>query len=74
MIVVSWVGTPTILWIIHFILARRNRIRKERIAQGLTNNAYVEEVDENGETVKVKVDLAVLDLTDLENEEFIYPL
>ncbi|CAH0024760.1 unnamed protein product [Clonostachys rhizophaga] len=74
MIVVSWVGTPTILWIIHFILARRNRIRKEKIAQGLTNNAYVEEVDENGETIKVKVDLAVLDLTDLENEEFIYPL
>ncbi|KAM9873462.1 cysteine transporter (major facilitator superfamily transporter) [Verticillium dahliae] len=47
MISVSWVGTPIILWIIRFILARRNAER---------------------------LDLAVLDLTDLQNKQFIYPL
>lgn len=76
MIVVSWVGTPVILWIIHFILARRNRERQEWIASLSDDEraGYVEQVDETGKTVQVKVDLAMLDLTDLENKHFIYPL
>ncbi|ESU08344.1 hypothetical protein FGSG_11571 [Fusarium graminearum PH-1] len=76
MIVISWFGTPVILWIIHFILARRNEIRKERINAAGENDGYhyVEQLDEGGRLVKVKVEVAMLDLTDLENESFIYPL
>ncbi|KAK8023879.1 cysteine transporter protein [Apiospora rasikravindrae] len=77
MIVVSWVGTPAILWLIRFILARRNKERQEWIA-GLSEDerdgGFVEQVDESGQMVRVKVDMAVLDLTDLENKFFIYPL
>lgn len=76
MIVISWFGTPVILWIIHFILARRNKIRKERINAAGENDGYhyVEQLDDGGRLVKVKVEVAMLDLTDLENESFIYPL
>ncbi|KAF5025456.1 hypothetical protein F66182_2479 [Fusarium sp. NRRL 66182] len=76
MIVISWFGTPVILWVIHFILARRNKVRKERLdALGEQEGyAYVEQLDESGQPVKVKVEVAMLDLTDLENETFIYPL
>ncbi|EEU44571.1 uncharacterized protein NECHADRAFT_96482 [Fusarium vanettenii 77-13-4] len=76
MIVVSWFGTPVILWVIHFILARRNKVRKERLAElsDQDGSGYVEQLDENGQMVKVKVEVAMLDLTDLENENFIYPL
>ncbi|KAI9170624.1 transporter [Paramyrothecium foliicola] len=74
MIVVSWFGTPAILWTIHFILSRRNKERKERLARlgGVADDAFVEQADEHGNVVQVKVDLAMLDLTDLENENFIY--
>lgn len=76
MITVSWVGTPVILWIIRFILARRNAERREYIASLSDDEreGYVEQVDENGEIVRVKVDIAVLDLTDLQNKQFIYPI
>lgn len=76
MISVSWIGTPVILWIIRFILVRRNKERLEYIA-GLSEDerdGWVEQVDEGGETVRVKVDLAVLDLTDLQNKQFLYPI
>ncbi|KAI8289293.1 putative transporter [Colletotrichum sp. SAR11_57] len=76
MITVSWVGTPVILWIIRFILARRNAERRDYIASlsDGEREGYVEQVDENGEVVRVKVDIAVLDLTDLQNKQFIYPI
>ncbi|KAK2757399.1 transporter PB1C11.03 [Colletotrichum kahawae] len=76
MITVSWVGTPVILWIIRFILARRNAERREYIASLSDDEreGYVEQVDENGEVIRVKVDIAVLDLTDLQNKQFIYPI
>ncbi|KAK6840056.1 allantoate permease of the major facilitator superfamily [Apiospora arundinis] len=77
MIAVSWVGTPAILWIIRVILARRNRERREWIAtlsDDERDGGFVEQVDESGQVVRVKVDIAVLDLTDLENKFFIYPL
>ncbi|EEY18165.1 cysteine transporter [Verticillium alfalfae VaMs.102] len=76
MISVSWVGTPIILWIIRFILARRNAERLAYIA-GLSDDereGFVETVGEEGEVVRTKVNLAVLDLTDLQNKQFIYPL
>ncbi|OCF31446.1 hypothetical protein I316_06848 [Kwoniella heveanensis BCC8398] len=79
-IVISWVGTPVVLYIIHFVLARRNR---ERIAWATslgedekTNvEGEVEQFDEaTGEIVRRKVDIALLDMTDLQNKRFIYPL
>ncbi|KGO73697.1 Major facilitator superfamily domain, general substrate transporter [Penicillium italicum] len=76
MIFVSWVGTPAILGVIHFILARRNKERREWIA-GLSDEdreGCIEQVDESGIVVRRKVDLAMLDLTDLENKLFIYPI
>lgn len=78
MIAVSWVGTPAILWTIRFILARRNRERREYIA-GLSEDelgsGWVERIDdEMGDMTRVRVDLAVLDLTDLQNKQFLYPL
>ncbi|KAJ4505544.1 hypothetical protein HRR83_008543 [Exophiala dermatitidis] len=77
MIVVSWVGTPTILFVIRFILKRRNEQRRKWIEQmggDVHADGEVEEVDEEGRVVRKKVDLALLDLTDMENKFFIYPL
>jgi MFS family permease len=77
MIVVSWVGTPAILILIRVILSRRNKERRS-LAASLTveerETGVVEQVDENGEVFQRKVELAMLDLTDLENKNFIYPL
>ncbi|OKL60075.1 putative transporter PB1 [Talaromyces atroroseus] len=76
--VVSFVLTPAFLLIIRFILVRRNRGRKawvdEQLASGNTGEGFIEQIDENGQVVKVKVDISLLDLTDLENKFFIYPL
>ncbi|KAB8274811.1 major facilitator superfamily domain-containing protein [Aspergillus minisclerotigenes] len=77
MIVISWAGTPAILFIIWFILARRNEERRKWIAElsdSEREEGCVEQLDENGQIVRRKVDLAMLDLTDLENKFFIYPL
>ena len=79
-IVISWVGTPTILLIIRWILSRRNRERRQWIeeqeALGKHQAGYVtvEETNGNGQTVNMEVDVSLLDLTDLENKYFIYPL
>lgn len=77
-IVISWVGTPVILLIIRFILSRRNKERRqwiaEQAAQGKYGVGYVEETTEDGQVVKVEVDISLLDMTDLENKYFIYPL
>lgn len=77
-IVISWAGTPAILLLIRFILSRRNDEREKWIAEqevlGIDGGGYVEQLDEDGNLVKEKVDLALLDLTDLENKYFLYPL
>ncbi|KAI5459031.1 major facilitator superfamily domain-containing protein [Mariannaea sp. PMI_226] len=79
-IVVSWVGTPLILFVIQIILKRRNAERKAWAAtlteeeRRLHQLGEVEQVDENGVTVRRKVDITMLDLTDLENPFFIYPI
>ncbi|CAH0058680.1 unnamed protein product [Clonostachys solani] len=76
--ILSFVMTPLILILIRWILNRRNEERKEWIAeqasQGNYGEGYIEQQHENGETTKVKVDISLLDLTDLENKFFIYPL
>ena len=77
MVVVAWAGTPAILFIIRFILKRRNKEREEWIAslsEDEREYGRVEQLDENGELVVRKVEIALLDLTDLENKFFIYPL
>ncbi|KNG89397.1 hypothetical protein ANOM_001849 [Aspergillus nomiae NRRL 13137] len=77
MIVISWAGTPAILFIIWFILARRNEERRKWMAElsdSEREEGCVEQLDENGQIIRRKVDLAMLDLTDLENKFFIYPL
>ncbi|KAF7557179.1 hypothetical protein G7Z17_g865 [Cylindrodendrum hubeiense] len=79
-IVISWVGTPVILFVIQIILKRRNAERKAWEA-GLTEEerashqlGEVEQLDEGGVLVRRKVDIALLDLTDLENPFFVYPI
>lgn len=78
MIVVSWVGTPAILFVIRYTLEKRNKERKAWIAglgEGERDGGFVEQLDkETGEMVLRKVDLAMLDLTDLENKFFVYPI
>jgi len=77
-IIISWFGTPLILLVIRYILAGRNRERRiwieEQKAKGLEADGYVERKDEEGRNVKTKVEVALLDLTDLENKYFLYPL
>jgi len=64
--------------VIRVILSTRNRERRQWIqeqqAQGNSSEGYVERLDDAGNLIKEKVDLALLDLTDLENKYFIYPL
>ncbi|KAI1086782.1 putative allantoate permease of the major facilitator superfamily [Rostrohypoxylon terebratum] len=77
MIVVAWVGTPAILFIIHFILSRRNAERKAWIAdlsEEEREAGRVEQYDESGQVVTKNVDIAMLDLTDMENKFYIYPV
>ncbi|KAF5567912.1 major facilitator superfamily domain-containing protein [Fusarium napiforme] len=76
-IVASFTLTPILLITIRFILSKRNKERRlwiaEQEALGNHGEGYVEQVVD-GETVKVKVDVSMLDLTDLENKYFLYPL
>ncbi|KAI2463359.1 major facilitator superfamily domain-containing protein [Annulohypoxylon bovei var. microspora] len=77
MVVVSWAGTPAILFAIRFILARRNAERETWIAELSEEGreaGRVEQCDDDGLVVTKSVDIAMLDLTDLENRFFIYPL
>lgn len=75
----SWVAAPIILLVIRQILSRRNKARKQLlqvIDSGKIEDetAFVTTVDENGNEIKEKVDISMLDLTDLQNKKFIYPL
>ncbi|KAL3421565.1 cysteine transporter [Phlyctema vagabunda] len=73
MILVSWVATPAILFIIRIILKRRNEQRRLLVAEA-SQEGRIEQLDEDGQVVQKDVDIALLDLTDLENKAFIYPL
>ncbi|KAH3900772.1 related to High affinity cysteine transporter [Saccharomycodes ludwigii] len=69
-IVLSFFLAPLLALIIWFILNKRNKERLANIDEHKEKIGYV--VDESGN--KVKVEVATLDLTDLENKTFIYPL
>lgn len=66
-IVLSFTVAPALMGVVWYILSNRN---KERIEAQGERLAYVE--DEEGK--KLAVDVAALDLTDLEDKTFIYPL
>ncbi|CAR21804.1 Yct1p [Lachancea thermotolerans CBS 6340] len=68
-IVLSFFLAPSLALVIWFILRRRN---KERLAKLDSAGKQIGVIEENGERTEVNV--ALLDLTDLENEAFIYPL
>ncbi|KAL3455769.1 major facilitator superfamily domain-containing protein [Aspergillus heterothallicus] len=77
-IVVSFCVTPLALHVVRVILKRRNRERRvwieEQAALGNFGHGIVDVADVEGGVVQKKVDISVLDLTDLENRFFIYPL
>lgn len=68
-IVLSFSIAPALIGIVYFILRRRNKERLAAMKDG-DRIGYVE--DDEGK--KVEVDVAALDLTDLEDKTFIYPL
>ncbi|KAE8324242.1 major facilitator superfamily domain-containing protein [Aspergillus sergii] len=76
-IVISWTGTAVVLLVIRWILARRNKERKvwieQQIAAGNLGTGFVEGRGEEEGRI-AEVDISMLDLTDLENKFFIYPL
>lgn len=77
-IVVSWVLAPVCLLVIRFVLIRRNKQRRvwidEQAALGNYGTGFVDLKGAGGDIVREEVDIALLDLTDLENKFFIYPL
>lgn len=78
-IVISWVGTPVILFVIRFILQHRNAQRTRWIAaldpaeRRALETGHVKHGDV-GTPVEHDVDLAMLDLSDFENMFFLYPI
>ncbi|KAL2842150.1 hypothetical protein BJY01DRAFT_249194 [Aspergillus pseudoustus] len=76
--IVSFILTTDFLLTIRVILARRNKQRQawiaEQAALGNFGDGFITTVDADGNPVQRKVDISVLDLTDLENTFFIYPL
>lgn len=69
-LVLSFTATPIIAFVIRVILKRRNEQRLLNMEVNSAKFGFVEKED----GTKEKVDVAALDLTDLENETFIYPL
>ncbi|CZT12429.1 probable permease of the major facilitator superfamily [Rhynchosporium agropyri] len=78
MVVVSWCGTPLILLAIRYILIRRNIEREALRAEAFDGHSDLGfatvDIEENGEIIQKRVAIEMLDLTDMENLEFIYPL
>ncbi|CCK69120.1 Yct1p KNAG_0B06960 [Huiozyma naganishii CBS 8797] len=68
-IVLSFFFAPSLALVIWFILRRRNKIRLEKLSQSTEKDGIVQYEGEN-----ISASGAQLDLTDLENEFFIYPL
>lgn len=68
-IVLSFFVAPILALIIWIVLSKRNAVRKLKLDSSSDEKGFVI-VDDS----EIEVDLAVLDLTDLENDRFIYPL
>ena len=75
-IVFAWFIPACIVLVIRYILLARNKERRKYMEEHPEEGDYgfVDTVDENGNTVREKVDISMLDLTDLENKRFLYPL
>ncbi|KAG0681741.1 hypothetical protein C6P42_003828 [Pichia californica] len=76
-IVLAWFLSSLILLAIRFILAKRNNERKANLKfdnDGNVISSTVNYIDNDEEEGERKVDISMLDLTDIENKEFIYPL
>lgn len=69
-IVLSFSIAPSLALIIWFILNKRNKQRKLTLQEEGEKKGFVSD----GSDGEIEVDIAVLDLTDLENTNFIYPL
>lgn len=79
MIVLSWFVAPLTLQVIRFILSKRNKQRRvliQDIEDGKIedDHGFVTSYDSEGNEIKTEVDISMLDLTDLQNKRFIYPL
>ena len=68
-IVLSFFLAPSLALVIYFILRRRNVKRLQNIQNSKDEEGFI---DYDGENIVASG--AQLDLTDLENEKFIYPL
>jgi MFS family permease len=68
-IVLSFFTAPLLALVIWYILNKRNKVRKQIIAEEGELKGFVDE-----ESQEIEVSAAILDLTDLENKTFIYPL
>lgn len=76
-LIFCWFLAPLTLLLIRTILSRRNKERLALMEQEDNDEldyGYIDTVDEEGNKIKQKVDISMLDLTDLENVRFIYPL
>jgi hypothetical protein len=69
-IVLSFCIAPLLALVIWFILKKRNDVRKRLIEEEGVAKGFVTDETEG----EIEVDIANLDLTDLENDKFIYPL
>lgn len=70
-IVLFFFLSPIIALVIWYILWRRNKVRKQNSPLLGATKGFIDN-GPNGELEEV--DAALLDLTDMENERFIYPL
>ncbi|ODV65756.1 MFS general substrate transporter [Hyphopichia burtonii NRRL Y-1933] len=70
-IVLSFICSPLLMGVIWFILAKRNRERRKVIDSGEVEKVGIVKDSEGNELV---VSVAALDLTDLEDKSYIYPL
>lgn len=73
-VVLSWVGTPIIAFVITYILKARNNKRLPLVEKVKEPTGIVVRTDAEGHQVEEEVPIANLDLTDLQNKYFIYPL
>ncbi|KAK6983842.1 major facilitator superfamily domain-containing protein [Favolaschia claudopus] len=73
-IAICYAGMALTLLAIRFYLARQNARRDAAGPDDTYDNVYVQHVNADGATEKVKVDKEYLDLTDLQNREFRYVL
>ncbi|CUM66167.1 uncharacterized protein PRCAT00003825001 [Priceomyces carsonii] len=75
-IVLAWTGSSVVAFVISFILQKRNKERLQLISSNEKSDVgiVVKHDSENNEEIYEQVNIANLDLTDLENKTFIYPL